>query len=793
VKEYKELPINEIGNKAYNLKILEENKLNVPKWMVLPNKFLNSFNETSNIADFMTFIEKEFTGIHNFAVRTSSSKEDSENYSFAGQFDTYLNIGKEELVETIKRVIDDLKNKELNLYSKEDKENSIGIIIQEMINPEKSGVVFTANPQGILNETVIVVGKGLGENVVLDKEYTTTYYYNLTDDLYYYSRQADAEVLTNAEVVEIIRISKKVKEIYNGDMDIEWCIKDGVLYILQARPITTFNKRDVIILDNSNIVESYPYITLPLTASYVKEAYYRVFYKCFERMMGKDIIKDYDDVLKDMVESVNGRMYYRISNWYTLIKLLPFGDKIIPIWQEMLGVSNKEVKIKEIKRKNVFTIFYALKYFINNNKNMKKLDLEFIKMIDYYNSNYNKDLSNKELVELFTYLIDNLSKNWDITLINDMYAFIFTYLLNNKVKKVYPEDYKIITNNLITQKADIDSMKPIKELIKISQYVKENSKILEELKTIKDDTEFYYYMKSKPEFKNIIDNYLQEYGDRSLEELKLESKTFRSSPILLLKEIIKYADNNIVISGLNKDDKIELKQTIGMKWLIKHASLGIKNRESSRLNRSRIFGMIRNIFNSISANLYKNNDVESIEDIYYLKYEEIVNYIMNGKFDIKEIIRSRKKEYENYALLPTYSRLIFDGAIFNKTQVDVEVNLNLENCSKLQGVPCAGEEVIGEVLVVNDPKIVEDSRDKILVTKMTDPGWVFLLCTAKGVISEKGSILSHTAIISRELNIVAVVGVKNAINLLQTGDKIKINGKTGEIEILERAETLCIK
>ena len=96
------------------------------------------------------------------------------------------------------------------------------------------------------------------------------------------------------------------------------------------------------------------------------------------------------------------------------------------------------------------------------------------------------------------------------------------------------------------------------------------------------------------------------------------------------------------------------------------------------------------------------------------------------------------------------------------------------------------EEVIGEVLVIDDPKEVSDCIGKILVTKMTDPGWVFLLVNSKGVISEKGSLLSHTAIISREIKIPSIVGVEDATTIIKTGDYLRMDATTGRIEILKR-------
>ena len=106
----------------------------------------------------------------------------------------------------------------------------------------------------------------------------------------------------------------------------------------------------------------------------------------------------------------------------------------------------------------------------------------------------------------------------------------------------------------------------------------------------------------------------------------------------------------------------------------------------------------------------------------------------------------------------------------------------------LEGIPTSNGKVTGEALVINDINETYDVKDKILITKRTDPGWVFLLISAKGIIAEKGSILSHTAIISREIKIPSIVGVEDATTIIKTGDYIKMDAHTGRIKILKRGK-----
>ena len=211
--------------------------------------------------------------------------------------------------------------------------------------------------------------------------------------------------------------------------------------------------------------------------------------------------------------------------------------------------------------------------------------------------------------------------------------------------------------------------------------------------------------------------------------------------------------------------------------------VGIQNRELSRLNRSRIFGMVRSIFLSFAENFMKQRLIEDVKDIFYLKIDEVFDLVKNPK-DVTELIERRKEEYRKYSLLPAYTRLVFAGVEFNKNNTAIYSSKQYKNHHSLQGIPCSKGKITGQVLVIKNATEAKAAKDKILVAKMTDPGWVFLLASAKGIITEKGSLLSHTAIISRELKIPSIVGVDNAMEVLKNNDIVSMDGNTGLIEIL---------
>lgn len=750
-----------LGSKIENLKILKDNNINVPDFFVITNEDYKNNKKYNNILKTKLY-----------SVRSSCSLEDGSNDSFAGQFDTYLNVKEQDLDKYIKKCFDSVNNQNVLDYAKENnikEELQMNVIVQKMINSEKSGVLFTSNPQGILNESVIVTSLGLGENVVQDKGDTTSYFYNNTDNVYYYEGK---DILKKKEIEKIIEVSNKIKDILGEYLDIEFAFEKDELFILQAREITTINDSNILVMDNSNIVESYPNISLPLTISFVNSAYSSIFKQLIKRVLkDKEELKKLDKVFNNMTGSVNGRIYYKISNWYTLIKFLPFSNKIIPIWQEMLGVKTKNVTTNEVKVKKLTKIKVMINYvseLFKVTKNMEKLNKEFINISNLFKHKYNEDLSTREILKLYSTVEKKLLNNWDITLVNDMYAFIYTGLLKKHLKKKYKEDYNNITNSHISGISNIESLKPIKELVRISLLEKDLS---------------------NEEFLLLKKEYIELYGDRSLEELKLESKTFRSNPEILdlkIKEYQKDLDKlNAVYNNLNTEKRQSIKEDFITRFYLKRVTTGISNREISRLNRSRVYGMVRSMFLTIGNNLANDKIIKEQRDIFYLTLDEIKN--INKETNYIEKIKLRKEKYKAYEKLPQYSRLIFMDKEFDKVLNNISLNKDIYDEDILYGTPCSFGIVEGEVLVVDDITKIKDVKDKILVTKMTDPGWVFLLATAKGVISEKGSLLSHTAIISRELKIPSIVGVDKLTKKLNTGDLVKMNANAGIIEIIKRS------
>ena len=734
--------------KAENLQRMRAHGLPVPPFAVVTKD---------------TPLRLDFSEAERFAVRSTFEQEDSARLSFAGQFETILNVPREDVAEAVRRVRESYASGYAAYARAHGLPESAAagdapVLVQEMVEADCAGVLFTANPATLqLNETVIVVGAGLGDAVAADRTDTTTYYCNRDDERYYYERSDGAPLLEAPVLRRLLALGRETERLFGAPMDVEYAVRGGEVWLLQARPITTLPGGETIVLDSSNIAESYPGITLPLSQSFVKEIYYRIFRSLLREVTHENpIVDEMDRELRDMVDTANGRVYYRISGWYGALRLLPASGKFIRIWQQMLGVENPTVTASARKIPARVKATLTLELLRCVLKTPKRMD----SLCDYYDT-YAAALDKRiaaaladtsdrrigRLLEIYNSMLENVLARWHVTLINDVYAFLFTYLAGERGKAALADIH------------DLESMKPVREILSLVDVART------------DGMDSAAYRTAKAAF-------IREYGDRCLGELKLETHTYRTHPALVDEFVRARLE---APSALNAE-RTEKRARAG--FFARRAKTGIYNRERSRMDRTRLFGTIRGIFRAIGEELRRQGRIDEAEDVFYLTVPELERL---GDEDLRERVAARKREYAMYETLPAFSRLVFDSEIHSRQSAGARTD-TLAGADTLTGVSAALGKARGEALVVTSPDLSLDTRGKILVTRSTDPGWVFLIENAAGIIAEKGSLLSHTAIITRELGKPSMVNVRDACALIRTGDLLELDSTAGVIRILRRGD-----
>ncbi|XHW12136.1 PEP/pyruvate-binding domain-containing protein [Streptococcus dysgalactiae subsp. equisimilis] len=713
------------------------------------------------------------------AVRSSATAEDLPDASFAGQQETYLNVqGIESVLNAVRNCYASLWGNRAVSYrfhqGYDQTSVSIAVVIQEMIESEKSGVLFTVNPVNKKeNEMQINASFGLGESVVSgrvtadsyiidksgkiaqvnigSKETQIIYGDKETVEVAVSSDKRKTRALNDREILELMKCGLEIEKHYRMPMDIEWAIKNDIVYILQARAITTLKNSGNDITGN-DLIEKY------IKGKKIKKDTREVMSFFLEKMPFAHRVLDFDYLMAINDQKVN---------------ILSEGGIILPR-NPIIDDDGIQTFSDEGKRigKNIFKFFNIL-------KNMKDFEFCYKKCKDFMNI-YETEIEeikhlnfeNMTLMECGNFLEESYALLQELAYDRFKYA-LFPSVLNSKkftkiIKKVnsnyssfdfyWDLDNKtsVITNDVYTMACEIRKNEALKRAIISGDNFKE-------------------LYKKFNDFKNISDEFMKDNGFKSDYNCYcLSAKTFLEDPDRLTNILRPILNEN---SNESKDTKdfSKLMESIegiyGKKYQdiekqIKYFRYFHVVREESQYLWETLFYYVRKCVKRINFILLGDENIEI--GVANLFHKELLKAINRGNLNEsdKEKINRRNEKFPLAVKVWEASKLL----IF-KTDGDV-----------LKGVSGSTGIAVGKVCLINSPKeFYKMKKGDILVCHLTDPEWTPLFKLASAVVADTGSALSHAAIVAREYNIPAVLGVGFATTKFKDGDTIQVDGNTGEV------------
>ena len=805
-------------------------------------------------------------GKRSVAVRSSAADEDSRVLSFAGQMDSFLNIScYEAFLKAIRGCWASLFGERAVLYRIQHGIDpwfaQIAVVVQRMIESQVSGVVFTANPlSGNTKEMFISSTWGLGEGLVSGSLDADTFILDANGGIikseiaekkqYIHCNQTGGTVSIDAESVkqsipsltkkqlkDLHTMARKVQVFKGIPMDIEFAIERNRIYLLQARPITNLKKyAEFRVWDNSNIVESYSGVTTPLTFSFIRRAYFDVYWQfCQTIGLDKKTILENKQVLENMLGLIQGRVYYNLLNWYRLVSLMPGFKYNKRFMEQMMGLSVvKDFDIAKEPAGNFEKYFIQLPRLLKVAARMILAHMQLQKKINEFHGNFSKiyshysqldysRLSPNEMLALYRSLEKEVLWKWKAPITNDFEAMIFYGLLKSLTVKWGLDPAGALQNDLLCGEGGIKSTQVTTQLFYLARAIEQDTQLKsaflglspeEALSRLNND-------KSFTAIKEKFEEYLKEYGVRCINEMKLESVPIQDNPVFCISIIQNYLRNSVPDPlkqeeherAIRKKAQDRLREKLGNQkiyrilpklnlylWVLNNARRAIKNRENQRFCRTQAYSLIRTIMRAIGRQWQGQGIIENAEDIFYLEMDEIWSFIqlslktmavecsIEGKqvcADLKKQIALRKEEFERYKTVTLPDHIETYGEVDINAISQEEAGVSSDGLIK--GLGCCAGIVEKEVRVVFAPDANLKLNGEIMVAKQTDPGWVVLFPSISGLIVEKGSMLSHSAIVAREMGIPAVVGAKNATKILSSGDRVLLNGAEGTVKILEKA------
>jgi phosphohistidine swiveling domain-containing protein len=780
--------IEKVGGKGAHLQMLSSWKANVAPFVVISTDVCAEFIRTGLIPSQVKLDIEAFITIHGkVALRSSMTGEDNAAYSFAGLFETFLDVDHKNWEDSLKkiyaslgsdRVINYIKLKNINI------ELNMAVVIQKEIRVEKSGVLFTRSPMEPTSAIGIDAAFGMGEGVV--SGLVDVAHYSLTR-LGEIIQGSDTEVLTSEQLQQLVSESLRLEEFLGKPSDIEWGYIKDELYIFQIRPITT-NFSPLKVFADTNLSESYPGKVSPFTATFVQKVYENVFTESAIILGAKgkrlDTLKSHYGKIIGVMEN---HLYYDLEHYYAILRSLPGAEKNITNWHKMIGGKIEGLKIPYHATSLTTTETIQAVYSLLNFAFKKKTHYStFLNGLEALVTKINKETEELETSnQTIQYQSDLLKKSFGfgLTVANDVLIMIGLGMMGSRFKKRgIPEDSII---DLLKTAQSLDSVKPLHAFEKLSlslshEFIKDFESHISQPGLDPYSKTFQYLQEMGWETEVLaLANFLNEYGDRSFEELKIESLPFKNDPQLLLT-FLKWGKKTQSMEHSSKRN-LPIKLNFIDQKIIKFTRECIEFRETSRLWRGRFYQLFRIIILRLASSL-QSEDPEwekfKLADFFSITHLEWDEYLQ-GKLkaaQLRDLMNLRigwQTKEHNFPEFICWSPLE-KLPQFSRSEIG-------PNALKGHGVSPGIVE--GRALVLENPTDAMETEisNYILVTKNTDPAWVYIMSRSMGLISEKGSMLSHTAIIGRELGVPTIVGVKSATNLIKTGDLLKINGTTGEV------------
>ncbi len=850
----------QLGGKGANLLRLFRMGMPVPPFVVIPHDVLQGFlPKDIDLAAIPSFIAgysfqeafiqdilSHFSAEHrHFAVRSSALNEDGAGSSFAGQFDTKLYVSPHQMSDAIRAVWLSAFSARVQLYAQERSEaqpTGMSIIIQAMVPAEVAGVAFGINPtEGYRDAKVISAVYGLGEGLVSGELDADTYvvrpsgveksvvvkregfFYSIEDQKVVSKKitetQQDKPALDDAQIQQICVILDQLRQATGRPQDIEFAYAKDQLYMLQTRPVTNLDRLTDrsghrIVWDNSNIIESYPGVTTPLTFSFILKMYDAV-YRQLAVLLGvrEATIEANSDAFANMLGLLRGRVYYNLESWYRTLALVP-GYKINARFMEtMMGVKERfDLPQERVSRTRAWfdllvAVFKMLRSLLRLSGERRRFKQTLDKIIARYEGYHFDLMPPYDIMEHYRHFEDFLVKRWKAPLVNDFFAMIYFGLLKKQCEKLAP-DHPNLHNDLLAGSRDIVSTEPVRRILDITDTILNHAGASDFFK--KHTAQIVWENRENyPEIAAKINAYLHDFGERTVGELKLETITYTQEPTAFIAIIQSYVTQGIRKRMRNEEEttRATAEQAIAqalrfkplkrlfIQFLIKKTRILVSARENLRYERTRGFGMVRRMFLAIGKQFYAEHLTEHPRDVFYLTRDEIFDYIKGTSHTlrIRELIALRKVEFTAYETeAPLAERITTYGMVYhaNDFRNQTAPQQAAAEGELIKGLGCSAGIVRGRVRVVLRPDETPSLDGDILVTASTDPGWVTLFPSASAILVERGSLLSHSAIVSRELGIPCIVGITGLLQRLKTGDWVEMNGATGEIRVLTEERLL---
>ncbi|XZF14776.1 phosphoenolpyruvate synthase [Chitinophagaceae bacterium MMS25-I14] len=774
----------------------------------------------------LTFGEKNA-----FAVRSSATAEDWPTASFAGQQDTYLNVvGKEAILKHISKCWASLFTDRAIIYRMQNgfdhRKVQLAVVVQQMVFPQAAGIMFTADPvTGNRKTSSIDVGFGLGEAMVSGRVNADNYQvhngritgkkipvkklavYALKDGGTKEQELAPElqarQVLTDEQILQLEHLGRKIEAHFGCPQDIEWCLADDAskpvgqaFYIVQSRPITTLFP-----VPETNDRENHVYVSVghqqmmtdamkPLGLSLWQLTAFRPMFRAGGRL--------FVDITQNLASPVGRKMIIDAMGEHdplikdALITITERGDFIKPLPDEKADLGS----VRSSKGKPAADILAQIENdpaIVSGLVQRNQASVEALQ----------QHIRTKSGTDLFDFILEDMQQSrkrlFDAQNIGVIMAAIDASTWINEHMKEWLGEKNAA--DILSQSAPGNITSEMgRELLDVADVIRPYPEIIDHLQQVKEHNfpDDLVRFEGGEEARDAIRAFLSKYGMRCAGEIDITKTRWSEKPAILIPILLSNIKNfepgaakRKFEQGLQEALKKEHDLIERLKQLPDGEQKAQETKQMISLLRNFIgyreypkYGIISRSFVYKQA-LMKEADrlvqagvIHEKEDIFYLSFEELHEMVHTYKADYR-LINERKEEHGLYEKLTPPRVITSDGEI-----ITGKYNREDLPAGAIVGLAVSSGVVEGRARVILNMENADIEEGDILVTAFTDPSWTPVFVSIKGLVTEVGGLMTHGAVIAREYGLPAVVGVENATQLIKDGQRIRVHGTEGYVEIL---------
>lgn len=814
---------NDLTEKIY---ALSQRQLSAP----IHNLIVNT-PVSRELRDWLELSSEELLSRGPVVVRSSAIGEDSARASFAGQLDSFLHV----------RTFAELEKALLACWASCWSERAIayraaqgmevsgmGVVVQTQVDAIAAGVLFTRTAEGTI---LVEHTSGLADALVAGAIDPGRFVLQRSGHGLVVLSTGERPIenvahllFSRSRLTELSRLTTTLEGGLGGPQDVEWTIdRAGLLHIVQSRPITAIPTVSAAPPDASpirwsdaNVNENFPAPISPFLYS-IASAGYAHYFRNLARAFGlsKRRIAAMDDALRHIIGVHGARMYYNLTNIHTVLRLAPFGDALVAAFNNFVGAGGsfgaaartKTARAREVVELGVIAVKVTWLYLF-----LGRRVASFEKLVDDFAERTEPQrlstLSLRDLRLLLNELMDIRCHRWTNASLADAASMVCYAMLRRLVEQAGSLGGR--HNALLKAIPDLVSGKPVQQLWELSRTVRADATLRTLLES--DSESVVNQIELNPEladFRAQFEEYLQQWGFRCSAELMLTVPSFQEEPALLVDIIRAYAQRDCespdaALSRQLAERKQETSSLLcRLRWhraavlriILRWTQAAIAYRERARLKQALLYSRCRRLALALGDQLVTRGRLAEREDIFWLTVSE-VDELTAGRamfpHHVQELTAMRKHAHAELAATHPLNDFTLPEGGYLTLGEDLHAAgatpLRKES-RMLQGVGACGGRVAGRAVVLRDASEAGKLADgDILVTRQTDPGWASVFFLIKGLVIERGGMLSHGAIVAREFGIPCVVGVQHATRELLRAGQIEVDGDQGKVHVLDKTD-----